>query len=113
MRSEAVLCFSDERFFSIEHTNRSRTFAMQTSKTAHDEKDCSFVSAPYSLFAIRGTRMDIYLRLRYGNVLSQDETTYNYFKWFINTGDTFDGYHIQVAEGYYYPYNRGMFIGWS
>ncbi len=48
-----------------------------------------------------------------GNVLSQDETTYNYFKWFINTGDTFDGYHIQVAEGYYYPYNRGMFIGWS
>lgn len=23
-----------------------------------------------------------------GNVLSQDETTYNYFKWFINTGDT-------------------------
>lgn len=45
--------------------------------------------------------------------VSDDETTYNYFKWFINTGDTFDGYHIQVAEGYYYPYNRGMFIGWS
>lgn len=69
-----------------------------------------FLYDGYSWLVIRDTEIIYDMD---GNVLSQDETTYNYFKWFINTGDTFDGYHIQVAEGYYYPYNRGMFIGWS
>lgn len=47
-----------------------------------------------------------------GQILGTTVTIYDEKEWSINTGDHFSGHHIWVHEGYYYPYDRQISIGW-
>ena len=48
-----------------------------------------------------------------GNILEINVTIHDYFRWHINTGDPYVGYHIWSYENAYYQYNRKIYIGWS
>lgn len=100
---------SFNKYDAIDEIEDDRPVLCTGANSSSGQYDATYLIDGYEWQIIRETE---YIYDMQGHLLEQNVNTHNYFRWHYNTGDV-PNTCFWGTEGYYYPYNPVMHIGWS